>query len=328
MKAKLSIPIVVAALTVATSTWAQRADRDRALSHFEAARVHIKAGRCDLAIEELRSSIDFEPGSVGARLNLGDCYVKLGRLPEAFRQYKEAEALASRSHDAREGEARRAGADVESKLVRIVLRDEEPPTPGLALSVDGAAAGGRPWTIAVTPNVEHVLTATAPDGRRWTASTTGKAGDVVRLNIELRAPEGHEAPAPATEAAPAERGWRTAGLVTGGIGAAGVITGAVFGALAMTWRAELADAVKADARCSGSYPGTCDPAARSALQPIEDRAFLGSTVSTIAFIAGTPLLVAGIVLFVAAPSGRAERRASANLRLRFGAARAAFEGSF
>jgi hypothetical protein len=327
----VALAMAIAADLHAPAASAQATDRERAGVHFEAARRHVQAGRCDLALEEFRLSIDFEPTSVGARLNLGDCFVTLGRLPDAFRQYKEAEANAVARRDPRLETARRSAAEVEQKLVRILLREPEPVVAGLVVTVDGTSAGARPWLVAVTPGKPHALEATAPDGRRWRADVNGKAGDVLRVDVEMGtapAPAG-AGETPVVPRAPASS-LGTWGLVVGAVGIAGVVTGAVSGALASSSRSDLAGIVNKDPQCSGIYPGArCEAGAQARIQPIQDRAYLESTVSTIAFVAGGVLLVSGIVMYVLAPSEPPSTRkgAPAGARLRIGAG-GTLEGSF
>ncbi|MEO7040427.1 MAG: hypothetical protein ABI446_14190, partial [Gemmatimonadaceae bacterium] len=316
----------VTVLSTSSAAWAQTTDRERAETHFDLGRRHVQAGRCDLAIEEFRQSIDFEPTSVGARLNIGDCYVVLGRLPEAFRQYEDAEANARLQNDARIDAAQRSAAEVQAKLVRVIVREPEPAVPGAMLSVDGAPAGTSPWTIALTPGTTHVLDASAPDGRRWHAQVRGNAGDTVRFDLTAVA----NSPTTTTRAptAPAAHPGTTqtrgplaaVGLGTGAVGLASIATGAVFGVLALSSRSDLADAVNNDPQCSGRYPDArCEPAAAPRLQPIRDRAFTQSTIADVGLIGGAALLAGGVIMFIVAPRSP--------LRVSVGKG-AALEGSF
>jgi hypothetical protein len=150
----------------------------------------------------------------------------------------------------------------------------------------------------------------------------------VRLAIELASPEREPSPpspAPAPEPAPEPRrgatgGGEGSGLTTGGVvvGAAGVVAvavGALAGLLTLSWRSELKDAVDADTgRCDGSYPQvTCDPAARTSFQEIEDRAFTASTISNVALIGGVALLAGGAVMLLVGHGQSGDRRAAFQL---------------
>lgn len=300
--------VFVVFLVTSTDASAQETDHDRAVRHFEAGRAYVKSGRCDLAIGELTKSIDYEPASVGARLNIGDCLVTLDRLPEAHAFYKEAEARAAESHDARLDEARRSAAAVEAKLVRVLVREPVASAAGVTLSVDGGAPRSSPWSIVVTPDVAHTLDAVAPDGRRWSARVRAPAGEVVRLEVVLDGRRVDAAVAEPTMAPASPSGLRTAGVIVGASGAVALVAGGVFAILAASFRSDLADAVGSDPRCRGTYPNaSCDTAARSSLDPIERRAFVSSTLATVSLVAGAALLAGGIVLFLASPSPNAPR---------------------
>lgn len=315
---------VTAALVVVLGSahaGAQTSDIEKAQAHFDAGRKHRAQGRCDLAIEEFSQAVDFEPNKVGPRLNLGDCYAELGRYSDAFRQFKEAERLADLAKDQRRlASARKSAADVEAKMVRVVLRAEEPDA-NITVDVDGVSYGTAPWHIVVAPSADHEVHAKSPDGRTWTARASGQAGQVVRLTIALAKPalapvrtspvaEPGALP-PHVEPEAKSNGLRTASFIVGGAGIVGLAVGATFGAFAMSSRSDLADAVQSDTRCSGTYPGSCSPEARTSLQPIYDRASSQATISTVAFIAGGALLAGGVGLFLLSRGdGKADVRAT------------------
>lgn len=292
-----------AGLLWSASAHAQASDIDKGQAHFLAGRNYRAKGRCDLAVEEFSRAAEFDPMKVGPHLNLGDCYVELGRLPEAFRQFKEAERLAELLRDEnRIANARKSAADVEAQMVRVLVLEDEPRVANVMMHVDGTPIGTSPWFIVVSPRAEHDITATAPDGRTWSAKAKGEAGDVVRLTVSLT-PAPHEPQRPVATTPAPSHGVRTAAFIVGGVGALGLVTGAVSGALAISWRGELADAVQKDQRCTGTYPGACSPDARGALAPIEDRAYAAATLSTASIIAGAVLLASGGALYLLSRSG-------------------------
>jgi hypothetical protein len=95
--------------------------------------------------------------------------------------------------------------------------------------------------------------------------------------------------------------WRTVGWITGGVGAAGVVLGAVFGIVAM--------GDKNGAHCDAS--GACDPGPLSSANS-------AATISTVGFVAGGVLLAGGAALVIFGPSGDAPASAApaaARLRL-------------
>jgi hypothetical protein len=98
-------------------------------------------------------------------------------------------------------------------------------------------------------------------------------------------------PAPPA-AAPSSPGstQRVLGVVTAGVGLAGIAVGSVFGVIA---KGHLSDA---GPHCSGTE---CDVTGVPALSDARSAA----TVSTVGFIAGGALLAGGVVLYLVAPHG-------------------------
>lgn len=310
--------LVLAIFLMAGPVRAQASDLDKAHTHFAAGRKLRASGRCDLAIEEFSRAADFEPNKVGPKLNLGDCYVELGRLPEAFRQFKEAERIAELAKDERRlANARASSALVEAKMVRVVLR-EETRGDNVTVQVDGVSIGAAPWYIVVTPEVEHDIRASAPDGRSWNVKTKRHAGEVERLTIALtveRASDGPSAERDApvresgerSQSVPAESAksseasgqpstipWRTVGWAGVGLGVVGIGIGIVFGLVA--------GSDKRDASCDAN--GYCDAGALASARS-------HATAANIGFIAGGVLAAGGIAVLVLAPGGQAAPRVKA-----------------
>jgi hypothetical protein len=111
--------------------------------------------------------------------------------------------------------------------------------------------------------------------------------------------EGPPSPPPESLSAPAESGsssgrrstQRVVGLVTGGVGVAGLAAGTVFGLMSGSAWSKAKDA------CGGSTTACMDvPSGQSHRSTAEGDA----TVSTVAFIAGGVLLATGAVLFLTA----------------------------
>jgi hypothetical protein len=130
-------------------------------------------------------------------------------------------------------------------------------------------------------------------------------GKVETVNLELK--RDASAPADRSEATPAAgpRGgtsspaasattpWRTVGFVTVGVGAAGLVLGAITGGLAVSQHSTLA----------GECPSGCLPKYASDLNSYHTFA----TISSAGFIGGGALAALGAVLWVTAPSGGRER---------------------
>jgi hypothetical protein len=95
---------------------------------------------------------------------------------------------------------------------------------------------------------------------------------------------------------------KTAGLVVGGFGIAGLAIGGVFGGLAAgKWSTAQSD-------CKTS--ATCTPSGNMMANSARSNALTLATVSTVGFIAGGVLTAGGLVVFLVAPKGSSESRAS------------------
>lgn len=304
-------PFVIAAVVVMAPSAAlaeakeENVAQARAAQHFEAGRQHVRADRCDLAVPEFRESLAAF-GSVGAWLNLGECQEALGQLEEAYDAFRSAQALAAELRDERFVLARTSAERVESRALRIVVH---PPSndAGLSIELDGAAIAQVRWSkLLVRPNESHRLVARDASRIVFTREFSGRAGERIDIDV-VRS----DAPsAPPVHDAPHGAGLRTAGYMTMGAGAAALVGGAVFGALTLSARGDVADAVRAHPLCRGTYPDeTCDPAARADLDPLVDRAVGRSTAATALCAVGIGGIVTGIVLVALAPSGKTDVRA-------------------
>ena len=94
-------------------------------------------------------------------------------------------------------------------------------------------------------------------------------------------------------------GLKIAGIVTLGVGGAGLIVGAITGGLAIGDHTTLVN--------GGCGNGACPPSQQSNL----DSYHTMGTLSTIGFVAGGVLAVAGIVMWVLAPSAKKTEKAAA-----------------
>jgi hypothetical protein len=237
---------------------AQPSDQDKALAAtlFDQGRALVAQDKVPEACRKLEESrrLDPLPGTV---LNLAECHQREGRTASAMVEFREARALAER--DKRYD--RVAYADehlraIEPKLSMLVV--VVPPAadlPDLTILRDGVAIGRAAWgeKIPVDPGT-HVVEATAPHKQmRHVEVLIGPNADVQTVTIaalEDPAPAAATAPVPVapppattatapaaeTPAPPAQSGLstrRTWALVSGGVGAAGVLAGSIAGIVAI-----------------------------------------------------------------------------------------------
>jgi hypothetical protein len=99
------------------------------------------------------------------------------------------------------------------------------------------------------------------------------------------------------EGADVGSGRRTAGLIVGGVGVAGLAVGAVFGIITMGKKSTYTNLTNDPAHCPNK--NQCDDTVNQARQDMS----MPGLISTIGFVAGGALVVSGAILFLTAPKG-------------------------
>ena len=303
-RAALSIAVLALALAPAAAR-AQATTDSAAVAEklFREGRDALNAGRLDEACPKLAESHRLDPG-VGTLLNLGDCYVRAGKIASAWATYGECETLARRS--SQRDRAQFCAGKVEElapRLPYLTLRTTTIPS-GMIVARDGQPVGQAAWGTAVPVDPgEHAIEASAPGHEPHRAKVTLAPGQ--RLEVTLPAlaksrvatgPGPTPPPKPPPREAP---GWpRTLGWVVAGTGVAAGVTGLVLGGVAKSKN----DGARAD-HCSQV---DCDPAGVDGIRQAKTFADL----STAFVIGGSALAVGGVVIVLVAPTGT---RASAVL---------------
>ncbi len=294
----LLVAAVVALALAPGSARAQATTDSAAVAEklFREGRDAIVAGRLDEACPKLAESHRLDPG-VGTLLNLGDCYVRAGKVASAWATYGECETLARRS--AQRDRAQFCVGKVEElapRLPYLTLRTTTIPS-GMTIARDGQPVGQAAWGTAVPVDPgEHAIEASAPGYEPHRAKVTlgvGQRLDVtVPALVKAKVATG-PGPAPPPKPPPREAPtWpRTLGWVVAGTGVAAGVTGLVLGGVAKSKN----DAARAD-HCS---PVDCDAAGVDGIRQAKTFA----DVSTALVIGGSALLVGGVVIVLVAPSG-------------------------
>jgi len=232
-------------------------DQDKALAAtlFDEGHALLMQDKVPEACRKLEESRRLDPQPGGTVLNLAWCHEREGRTASAMAEFREARAMADRDHrDERVTFADEHLKAIEPKLSMLVV--VVPPAvdqPELTIIRDGVAIGRAAWgaKIPVDPGA-HVIEATAPHKQlQHVEVQVGPNADVQTVTVaalEDAAPAPAPAPvapvpaptaaapAPETPAPAAQRGLstrRTWALVSGGVGAAGVIAGSVAGIVAI-----------------------------------------------------------------------------------------------
>jgi serine/threonine-protein kinase len=306
------LAVCLAASTARADT--HSADAAAADAVFNAATARMKAGDYAAACPKFAESQRLDP-TAGTLLNLGRCYEMWGKFASAYGSYGDAEAMALKAGDkVRSTEAASRAETLQPKLSRMTITiAPDGLTAGLAVTRDGRPIGEAVWGTAIPVDAgEYAIEASAPGKKTWAAKAYVPAtpgGMTVVIPALEAAPV--EAPKPVgVSAEPQGDGGstrRTAGLVVGGIGVAGVIVGGIFGGLTLSKTSD------SKAYCSTGSPIQCDPAG---LQLRSEAKGLAK-VSDIGLAVGGAAMIAGVVLFVTAPTSKAPSTASA-LRMQVG----------
>lgn len=298
---------------VASSARAQAvsgADLATARALFDEGRQLLRDNRLAEACPKLQESARIAPLG-GTLLNLADCYEKQGLLATAWSAFLSAASASSRSGKAeREQEARARAEALVPRLPRLLIDIQAVRgLKELEIKRDDSVVGEGQWGVAIPLDPgSHRVVVRAVGYREWKTTIEAKPGETATLQVPVLAPEERTASKPTVESAtsapqasassstlhpPQAPGGRlgvrkTMALTSGGIGAIGAVTGAVFGLVSMS---------KHDAAQKVCPDGECDSA--SGIRLWEKARFAGN-VSTGAFIVGGVGLAAGAVLWLTA----------------------------
>jgi hypothetical protein len=327
-------------LTAPLLTMSARASADDAATAealFQEGRKLMEAGLPTAACPKFLESQKLAPG-VGTLLNLADCYEQTGQTATAWATFNQAIAAAQHAGRAdREKTARERASQLERKLskLNITVADK---SEGLEVRRDGVvverAAFGKP--VPVDPG-KHVVEATAPGKHKWMNAVDVDATTplmLVRVPV-LEAASEEPSPKPPREA-PRDLGrddkdkdtakedakerpsdgsaQRVIGLAVSGVGVIGLAVGA---ALGLSARSKWSDA---ETNHCNNGP-VCD---QDGVNLVDSAKTMGN-LATIFFVGGGIAAVAGLVVYLTAPSGSGPRRsgvfiAPALCGVRFGGA--------
>ena len=319
-------PIVLALLLLVTPGAVLAAptplDKASAQSLFEDALKLMTAKSFAEACPKLEESQRLDPG-MGTQYRLAECYEAIGRVASAWAEVADL-AHASGQRE-REKTARERAAALEGKLSRLLITVQAPDTQGLEIHRGDVVVGKGQWgsAVPVDPGT-YAVAATAPGKKPWTGSVS-VAGE--KTDATLTVPPLEDAPVavvtpppvtpptapppPPPPTAPSGGSRKVVGIVVASVGVAGVGTGVVLGFVAKNQYDGAAS------HCQGSV---CDASGKQTTDSARGLA----NVATVVFVAGAAATVAGVVVWLTAPSAGAGVRA----RLNFGPGSAFIEGSF
>jgi hypothetical protein len=286
---RFAIPFVLLAaavvLCVPRSAHAQNPAAAEAL--FEQARAAMAAGSFDIACARFRDSDKLDP-AVGTRFNLADCEERRGRIATAWSLFRSVLSELARHDDRRPIAEHRAKA-LEPRMPRLTLVRAADTPAGLRVRVDGVELGEGSLGVPLPMDPgSHELQLLLPGEsrertRRFQLEEAERAELPLRVGAEPREAEGaREGPSTHPTTGISRRTW---GYVAGGVGAGGIVLGAVTGVVTLNKKST------ADANCDENRQ-RCN---RAGIDANESGKTYG-TLSGISFGIGIAGLVTGAYL--------------------------------
>ncbi len=285
-------------------------DRAAADALFRDGRALVKQGKFAEGCAKLAASQKLDPAA-GSLLALGDCYEQNGQTASAWTTFNEARALARKNSDgARADEAERRANLLDPKLPKLtIVLPEGAPVPGLEVRRNGKVVDASLFgsAIPVDPGPQSIEV-TAPGKLPWRSTITVEPKPGVS-NVAVPAlaadpnaapsavPTASASPSGAPVASPPVSYWgtqRILGAAASGVGVAVVVVGAVFGGLTLS---KVGD-VNSKKLCVAGTPYRCTAEGLRLQSEANDTA----NISNIAFAAGGAALIAGVVVYLTAPS--------------------------
>jgi hypothetical protein len=315
-----ALGLLAALASVAGEASADSSAQDSAAAQtlYDEGRRLAGIGQWSDACPKLAESQRLDPTPVTA-FYLADCYEHVGRTASAWSTFLELAAIAHRTGGPkaadRERVARSRAAALEPRLAKLEIDVPAPArVEGLVVKRDGEVVGEGQWgaPLPVDPG-KHTVEARAPGKRPWLAREEVQGGGPVKrlevpaLQDEPQAPAISQTSAPAAVESPEEHaaapssGLKTLGIVTAGVGAAGLVVASVFGVQALSKNSD-ANAHHCGQAISASDANTCDAQGVS----LRHAAVNDGNFSTVAFAAGGVVFATGAVLWIMAPSGRVQ----------------------
>lgn len=309
--------VLVCSLIALAALWpahalAQKADAVSAEALFDDALKLMEQSRYAEACPKLEESERLDP-AVGTLLNLGDCLDRLGDASRAWATFREAEAMATHGKQAARAKyAQKRASEIEPRLVRVTVNvPDAARVPGLEVVRDGEPMSAPLWGTPLPLNAgKHTIVARAPGYKTlettFDASSPAASFELPVLEKQPEAPPEKpppvvtpptvvvvQAPPPSKpEAPPPPRaGQKVAATVVGVFGGLSLVTGGVFGLLAIT---------KNDSAKSAGCDATTCPTQEGLALTSDAQAY--ANVSTWSLVLGGVLGAGAVVLWLTAPA--------------------------
>jgi hypothetical protein len=264
---------------------------------FRAGREAVAKGDYATACARFEESHRLEPAA-GTVFNLADCYEKRGQVASAWQRYREAkERLPAGDERASFAESRILA--LEPRLPKLSL-ELAPSASSATVKRDGVELGAASLGIEVPvdPGAHELVVSMAGHADRKVSVQLAEA-EFKRLVLEAGPTVASESNGAHGEAAASSStsgsSTATAGYVVGGIGAAGIVTSLVLGAMVLDRKSTV------DSECVGNVCSQKGVDAANSGKTL-------STISTIAFAAGAVGVGVGLYLVLSSkPSAESAR---------------------
>jgi hypothetical protein len=303
-------------ITVAAFSGTARAEDAQAL--FDEGLSDMRAGRFKIGCALIKQSleIDARPGTL---FTLAECYSKAGKYASAVEHYDRYLSVFE-GMPADQQQSQEARADLSrserTRLVALVawLRVSVPDSapPGIVATMDGEPfpAGLFGAATAVDPG-PHVFTTRAPDGplveQRIDIAPGERRSLILALRTSSSAPPQPPVdpdvppPGPGPDQQPKHGGVSPWVWVAGGVGAAGLITGGITGAMLLNARSTILRDCP-----NHSCPNT--PAGSEGMKAVDRAPNTLAPATTVALSVGAAGLITAIVLLVTDDGGSSPTR--------------------
>jgi hypothetical protein len=204
---------------------------------FQSAREAMARSDYDEACLKFDESNRADP-AVGTVLNLGNCEELRGKFASSWERYTEAMGLMDPS-DRRYAFAKKKAEELESQIPRLVVDLAEGSPPGTAVLLNGEPLPGKTGaSLRVNPGA-YTVTASAPGYEPGSYSVQLDVAETQRISVSpgdlipvTAAEAAAPAPAPVVVHVEGDSTRQTLKIVTGSVGALGLVAGAALGALA------------------------------------------------------------------------------------------------
>jgi hypothetical protein len=299
-----------------------RAQGGTAQAQFDFGLGEMEAGRYASGCPALAESYRLDPRP-GVLFTLAECENRWGKIASALTHYEAYIDVFARMRD--DEKAHQRGRDKVALAQRDGLRGQVPELSialppsapaGTTVSRDGVPLGAPSLGVAFTVDPgEHVVVARTPDGASHEARVNIARAQHRTLVVDLTAvppsltPAPSSAPSPPPGPATPARTWA---WIAGGVGVAGLVAGAVGGAIVLNDKSTIDVSCNPDKMCSA--PG---------LSAVSQARTFG-LMSDAGFAVGGVGLAMAVLLYLVTPSRAVEPIASVEVHGGFVGLRAAW----